>query len=156
MWWGRKIDLIPWATLLKGTMEFPVALPQTQKWQRREKWENVAAASLSKVFLQKKKVLIVLKKSLIPSFCLICLTEMNSWAQGGVFGMSFCGWFSSRIFQDFRNVPRQKQSYKWHKLDLSEQEKQFPRNSPVPTAKGWSRGEKRSSSASESDFLTLW
>lgn len=77
------------------------------------------------MFLQQKN-LNSIKKSLIPSSCLICgvisLTQMNSWAPGGVFGGSCArpgvrlddprG--SLRIFQDFRNVLRQARSYKWH------------------------------------------
>lgn len=44
---GRKTDLIPWATVLKGTMEFPGVLPQTpSRSDKKKQWDNVAAPSL--------------------------------------------------------------------------------------------------------------
>lgn len=71
---GRKIDLIPRATVLKGTTEFPVALPQTPPRSDKEgrsgmMWQHHPC---QKCFHSKKKSLNSIEKSLIPSSGLIC------------------------------------------------------------------------------------
>lgn len=64
----------------------------------------------------------------------------TGWGFWGALCMarSCTGWFPSRIFQDFRDVPKQTQSYKWHKADFPEQ----GRRSISPDILGWSRGSK--------------